>query len=267
MESPETNPNVFTQDRIWQVALAALTTVNDKELSTALGISENKLKEWKGEHPSFYRAIVAARTSANSSGGSGGIIAKHIGNSLPGDLKELWDELSGDNLTDRETVMYNLATRGDFDKQRLLVHALSVTRFDLNKCCQMLDISKSQLDQWSKNDPRFAKLWAEVHFQKQNFLESALMKKIASGDTKSIIFANERINRDRGYGQHIEVSGRVEHVHAHIDVSQLDLDTDTKSKILLACKQAGLLDMDGMLIEGQVIQKDSETTALLPESR
>jgi hypothetical protein len=45
------------------------------------------------------------------------------------------------------------------------------------------------------------------------------------------------------------------------------LDPETKSKILLACKQAGMLDMDGLLIEdrqtveGQVV----EAARQLPE--
>ena len=150
--------------------------------------------------------------------------------------------------TDKEAVMYNLATRGDFDKQRLLVHALSVTRFDLNRCCQMLDISKAHLDRWAKDDPRFAKLWAEVHFQKQNFVESALMELVADGNTRAILFANERLNREQ-YGQEIKVTGQVNHVHAHIDISKLDLAPETLSQILYACKQAGLTDQDGLLIE------------------
>ena len=254
MTQPETNPSVFTLDRIWQAALAALTAANDKELSVSLGISEERLRLWKSENPAFYRAIIAARSRGSDAGQSGSVIAKHIGTSLPPELKELWDTISGEDLSAKEAVMYNIATRGDFDKQRLLIHALSVTRFDLNKCCRMLDISKAQLDEWAKSDPRFVRLWEEIHFQKKNFLESALMDKVAEGDTKSIIFANQTQNKDRGYGQSVEVTGRVEHVHAHIDVSKLDLDTETKGKILLACKRAGMLDMDGLLIEGQVVE-------------
>lgn len=267
MSQPELNPSVWTQDRIWQAALAALTAANDKELAIALGISEERLKVWKGENPAFYRGIIAARSRGSDAGQAGGIIAKHIGASLPADLKALWDELSGEDLDAKDAVMLNIATRGDFDKQRLLIHALSVTRFDLNKCCRMLDISKAQLDEWAKNDPRFTKLWAEVHFQKQNFFESALMDKVAEGDSKSIIFANQSFNKDRGYGQSVEVTGRVEHVHAHIDIANLSLDTETRSKILLACKQAGMLDMDGLLIEGQVVEPTArlEARPALPE--
>jgi hypothetical protein len=92
------------------------------------------------------------------------------------------------------------------------------------------------------------------------------MDLVEDGNAKAIIFANERLNREQ-YGQKIEVTGQVNHIHAHIDVSKLDLDPETKSKILLACKQAGMLDMDGLLIEdrqtveGQVV----EAARQLPE--
>ena len=251
MTESETNPNVWTPDRIWQAYQAALTCTSDKEIAVALGISENKLKEWKAEYPPFYRAIISARAN-NANSGNANLMAQHISNSLPPELKKLWDELNGEDITAKEAVMFNMATRGDYDKQRLLVHALSVTRFDLNKCCQMLDIPKAKLDAWVRSDPRFSELWAEVHFAKQNFLESALMNKVASGDTKSIIFANQTLNRDRGYGQTVRVEGTVNHVHAVIDVAKLDLDTDTRAKILLAVKQAGMTDLDGLLIEDAV---------------
>lgn len=253
MTEPETNPSVFSVDRIWQAALAALTAANDRELAISLGISEAKLKEWRNEHPSFYRAIVAARQHASNSDTSEAML-KHISNSLSPELRELWDTLNGADMTAKDAVMYSLATRGDYDRQKLLLHALSVTRFDITRCCSLLGISKSQLDNWAKNDPKFVKLWEEVSFAKKNFIESALMRKIDEGDTRAIIFASKTLNKDRGYGESLEVTGRVEHVHAHIDFEKLDLDVETKSKILLACKRAGMLDLDGMVIEGQVVE-------------
>jgi hypothetical protein len=247
---PELNPNVFTPDRIWQAYAASLASSSDAELATILGVSEARVKEWKTGQPAFYRAVVAAR-SASSKDGSAGALAKHLGNALPKDLRELWDELEGDDMTAKEQVMYSLSTRGDYDRQRLLVHALASTRFDLNRCCRMLDISKAQIDRWAKDDPRFVRLWQEVHFQKQNFVESALMQKIEEGSEKAIIHASQTLNRDRGYGQSIEVKGTVQHLHAHVDLGQLDLDVDTRAKILEACRQAGMVDMDGLLIEDQ----------------
>lgn len=254
MTESETNPQVFTPDRIWQAYQASLVSTSDKEIAVNMGISEAKLKAWKLEYPAVYRAIIAARSSTAANGATAMAMTQHISNSLPPELKKLWEELNGDDVTAKEAVMFNMATRGDYDKQRLLVHALAVTRFDLTKCCQMLDIPKAKLDTWIKNDPRFVQLYEEIHFQKQNFLESALMKKVANGDTKAIIFANQTLNRDRGYGQTVKVEGTVNHVHAVIDVTKLDLDVETKSKILLAVKQAGMVDLDGLLIEDPIRQ-------------
>lgn len=267
MTEPETNPLVFTPDRIYQGALAALTATSDKEIATVMGISEERLKAWKSEHPAFYRGIIAARAKSGVSG-TATALTTHISNSLPPELRELWEELSGENMTAQETVRYNLATRGDYDRQRLLVHALSVTRFDLNKCCQILDISKAKLDSWVQNDPRFAQLWEQVHWAKQNFLESALMDKVADGDTKSIIFANSTLNRDRGYGQTVKVEATHTHVHAVVDVTKLNLPTEIRSAILMAVKESGAVDLDGLLIEDPLRRNtvEGQATEVLPQA-
>lgn len=266
MNEPETFSTVFTPDRIWQAYQAALTATSDKELATILGISEDRLKAWKGEHPPFYRAIVAARAHSTGASGAATALTQHVSNSLPKELRDLWEDLSGDNLTAQETVRYNLATKGDYDRQRLLVHALSVTRFDLNRCCQILDISKAKLDSWVQTDPRFAQLWEQVHWAKQNFLESALMEKVAEGDTKSIIFANQSVNRDRGYGQSVKIEATHHHVHAVVDVTKLALDVETKSKILDAIRESGMIDLDGLLIDDPLRQVDGQVTQVLPQA-
>jgi hypothetical protein len=266
MTQPETNPSVFTLDRIWQAYQAAMTATSNKEVAIIMGISEERLKAWMGENPALYRAITAARANSSGASGTASALTNHITNSLPPELRELWDELSGENMTAQETVRYNLATRGDYDKQRLLVHALSVTRFDLNKCCQILDISKAKLDSWVQNDPRFAQLWEQVHWAKQNFLESALMEKVADGDTKSIIFANSTLNRDRGYGQTVKVEATHTHVHAVVDVTKLNLPTEIRSAILTAIRDSGAIDLDGLLIEDPLRRNVVDAIEVLPQA-
>lgn len=243
-----------------------MTATSNKEVAIIMGISEERLKAWMGENPALYRAITAARANSSGASGTASALTNHITNSLPPELRELWDELSGENMTAQETVRYNLATRGDYDRQRLLVHALSVTRFDLNKCCQILDISKAKLDSWVQNDPRFAQLWEQVHWAKQNFLESALMEKVADGDTKSIIFANSTLNRDRGYGQTVKVEATHTHVHAVVDVTKLNLPTEIRSAILTAIRDSGAIDLDGLLIEDPLRRNVVDAIEVLPQA-
>ena len=93
LEPPETNPNVFSQDRIWLAYEASLQCSTDKELAIALGISEDKLRDWKAQSGPFYRAIQAARARAGDARAGSSALSNHIANNLPDDLKELWDNL------------------------------------------------------------------------------------------------------------------------------------------------------------------------------
>ncbi len=252
IQLPETNPNVWTPDRIWQGYECALSCPTDKELAVALQISDERLRQWKGEQPAFYRAILAARARSGDVRAGAMALSQHISNSLPDDLRELWAGLQDENAPNNPAKMA-IATKGDYDRQRLLVHALSSTQFDLNRCMRLLNISKATLDRWAKDDPRFVRLWEEMVHAKKNFIESALMDLIGEGNTRAILFANERLNKDRGYGQTVTVEGTINHKVAVLDLSKLALDVDTKMKILDAAKNAGIIDQDG-LIEGDPLR-------------
>lgn len=251
--SVETNPNVFTQDRIWQAYEAASRASNDAELSVALGITEHRLKTWKDEHPAFYRAIQAARKVAGHQVGQK--LTNYVASVLPEDLKELWDTLMTEDITTEERIRLNLASRGEHDKQRLFCYGLVTMHYDVNKVCSLLGISKSQVDRWIAEDPRFLKLFEEVEWARKNFLESTLMRMVGAGNVKATIFANQTKNRDRGYGQTIKVEGQVNHVHAMVDLSKLNLDLETRSKILIAIQEAGMTDLDGLLETDPIHQR------------
>lgn len=244
----ETNPNVWTADRVWEAYEASLSCSTDKELAIALQISEERLKQWKNDHAEFYRAILAARARSGDIRAGATALSQHISNSLPEDLRDLWNDLQDENAPANPAKMA-LATKGDYDRQRLLIHAMSTTQFDLNRCMRLLNISKATLDRWAKDDPRFVRLWEEMVHAKKNFIESALMGLIEEGNTRAILFANERLNKDRGYGASstVTVEGTVNHKVAVLDISKLALDVDTKLKILEAAKNAGLIDEEGLL--------------------
>lgn len=251
---PENNPNAFTQDRIWQAFEAALSCPTDPELAVALQITESRLREWKSREPAFYRAIIAARARAGDARAGSAALSNHIANSLPDDLKSLWDGLQDENAPDNPARMA-LATKGDYDRQRLLVHAMATTQFDLNRCMRMLNIPKATIDRWAKGDPRFVRLWEEMVHAKKNFIESALMDLVGQGNTRAIIFANERVNRET-YGPPAQrIEGEINHNHkvAVLDLNRLQLDVETRGKILEAVKNAGLIDQDG-LIEGDPLR-------------
>ena len=83
----------------------------------------------------------------------------------------------------------------------------------------------------------FAKLIDELKWQQKNYYEQALVDLVAKGDAYAITFVNRTVNRDRGYGDKIEVehSGTIQHNHT-IDLSKLNLSLSCRKEILAAVK-------------------------------
>ena len=65
-----------------------------------------------------------------------------------------------------------------------------------------------------KEDPEFAAKVDAIREAQKDFVEDALIKKIAEGDTKAIIFASKCLLKDRGYNekQQIDVNLPTEYV-------------------------------------------------------
>lgn len=74
--------------------------------------------------------------------------------------------------------------------------------------CKKVGIDPSTFYEWIKENEEFA---AEINFIKEqergDFVESALMNRIAQGDTTAIIFACKTICKDRGYVERSEHTG------------------------------------------------------------
>lgn len=65
--------------------------------------------------------------------------------------------------------------------------------------CNNAGITRTTHYKWMKSDPEYRKEVEGIPSRVQDFIEHALFKKIISGDTQAIIFANKSKNRDRGY--------------------------------------------------------------------
>lgn len=240
---------VWSEDFIWKAYREATIQPNKTEIARALGITYGTLTTWAEAVPAFNNAIEA------------GLADKKRDLLLPSDTlpeyvatmdeeaKEKWEELVAlEKLGGKNAALVQLDANQPL-KQRLFVHALSVTPYAIEYVCRVLGVSKTQLDKWIATDPKFVKLLEEIQFAKKNFVESRFLQLVSLGSEKATIAANQTLNADRGYGQKLTVSGQVNHVVGMIDLTQLDLPVDTLSTIVQAIQAKGMVDMDGMLIE------------------
>ena len=173
---------------------------------------------------------------------------------LPDELKDVFDHL---NIADKpesnvRKVERMLSKHSVEDRQRLLLHSYVYSCFDMSSAMRMAHVKKETLDRWVKNDINFAEILNELNWHRKNYVEGALFRRIEAGDTKAIIFANECINRDRGFIKRVDV--RVEETQTSNidwDIADLDLEPEVMEKVLKAIEQKEQ-QMDLITIEGSV---------------
>lgn len=82
----------------------------------------------------------------------------------------------------------------------------------MTAACNAANVGRSTIFRWRKEDEEFDKALQAVHEERLDFAESALLRKIQSGDTASILFYLKTQGRERGYveRQSVEVDTAVD---------------------------------------------------------
>ena len=163
---------------------------------------------------------------------------------LPAELRALWDRIEAVaelSPADQDTAYKDLKQQPEAYRQILYIHALVTSRFDATSAMRKCRISLRDYQRWCASSPDFEALVAEIQFHKGQFFENALLDQVMIGETQAILFANKSFNRDRGYGDKMEV----EHTgDAHsgastinVDLSKLDLTPQIKRALLEAVQE------------------------------
>ena len=239
MTTPETLKSDLSL--IYKAYAASLESDDRAHLANALGLSQIDTDSLLETWPPFAEAVSVARAKRNM-----GVLGEFVDE----ETRQAWEVLRDlDSVDAKQRELMHLASGGDLAKQKLFVHAMTETYFNLPRVCKALGIGKKTLDNWAKNSPEFAAMLDGIRWAKAGFVESQLFGLVALGSEKAIIHANEGLNREQ-YGKAIEVKGTVEHNHTVglIDLTQIDLPMETRIGLIKAIRDAGLLDVDFMLV-------------------
>ena len=78
--------------------------------------------------------------------------------------------------------------------------------------CKQVGISRKTHYQWLKKDPKYVEAVANAKLDTKDIGEHYLLKLMKEGNQAATIFFNKTQNKDRGYGDHVEMehSGKVE---------------------------------------------------------
>lgn len=220
--------------------------MSDEQTAKSLGVSGNTLRRWCTKDKALVDALERGR-EVDSGGKTNTTFRDYVYRHLAPDLQKLWDEIDEcaelENGVERvEALLHNGGKRA---RQHLFIHALTSSAFNVSASMHKMNMTRKTYDGWCANDPHFAELIDEMHFHKDNFFETAFMRRVQAGDTPAIIHAVKTKLRKRGYGEKIEVehTGTVKHEH-HIDVSTLGLPLATQRTILdaMRAQQAKLVE-------------------------
>ena len=168
---------------------------------------------------------------------------------LPLTVRGIWDEMR-DIQTDGgdpsgEATEQLLRLHGKPVRQRLFIHAIVWTNFNMNKAARLCNITFASVQSWLE-DPNFRELLKELEWQKKNFFENAFLQKVAEGDSAAIIHAVKTQLKDRGYNEKVVVEhqGIVQHEHNqgfNINALLDDLSINAKHEVLMAMRKHNML--------------------------
>lgn len=217
--------------RVYELARAGMSQA---QIIQVLGCSKQTFITWKDRKPALreaFRRGVLYRKGQHAEGFS---FRNYVYNQLSAAAKATWDEIMVFERTAnrREKIDAIFAKRGVRMRQHLFLYAWTSSNFKFTAALRRVCISSWTFNHWKKTDPEFARLVAEIEQHKKDFFEEHLCSLVAGGDSAATIFANRTYNRDRGYGEHVDVGVTGQINHAVYPIDSLDLPLEARSQIL-----------------------------------
>lgn len=90
-------------------------------------------------------------------------------------------------------------------KKEDYLKAAELTMGCVREACRKAHISHATYYNYMREDPEFAKKVDAIREAQKDFVEDALIKKIAEGDTKAILWASKCLLKDRGYNEKTQI--------------------------------------------------------------
>lgn len=235
----DTSPHRFKPFDLVDIYRYARMGMSDQDICRSMEIGHNVLTEWKKRKPDVVKALELGRQAQKE---SESWVTFIYGRMRP-ELRELWDQIRGLTKSRSAGVEIEtlLADRGEKIRQELYLHALVFCNYNPSKAMACVNVDKKTVTHWKESNPNFAELIEEMQWHKGNFFEEALHKLVQSGDRAAVLFGNRTINRDRGYGNKVEVShgGQVDIHHDVMDLAELFpyLEQAVVDKLMTAMRQ------------------------------
>ena len=123
------------------------------------------------------------------------------------------------SLVDKKTTIK--VKSGKHIRQDNFIEAYVNCRFSITKAAKATGVSKRVFFLW-KDEPDFILRFNDAVETKKDFVEDALLKKVAKGDIAAIIFASKCLLKDRGYIEKSSLRVSVKDNHLNLTKEQKD---------------------------------------------
>lgn len=234
----------YKHKHVVEVYIAAKSGMTENQISKVLGISVHTLRVWERKKKAFKIALERGRAECRGKKGDSLSFREYVFGRLSYKNRKLWNKINrlSKNTKKRkrpedyvEQIELLLEKRGKHARQSLFMYSWVSSNFSISHALRKVNISRSTFELW-KQDPEFHTLFEEMNWHKGNFFEEYLCLLVKGGNQAATVFANKTFNKDRGYGERVDVDmnliGDVE--HGVISVDHLKLSLDTRKALLKA---------------------------------
>lgn len=231
----------YNEDVIWKCYKFARHGHSDSKIATNIGVDKQTLFNWIKKYKVLNRAIQAGRKDHGPQ--SDESLESFVYKKLPPDAQDYFDILQ-DEVTNWNEELGEMTTEV---KQMLYFNLWYENDFNESEALRKLGLSVKVVHEWRRDNPWFASIYNNMLVVRKDFVEQATMRLIKQGDPIVTMRVNAALNKDRGYGDKLEIEGNMQHTVTHgIDVTGLDLPADVMERILEAVriKEAEAIDVN-----------------------
>lgn len=234
----------YKPEFVVEAYLAAKSGMTNNQISKILGVSLHTLNAWRVKKKAFRSALKRGRSEHKDNQNNTLSFRDYVFGHLSYKNRKLWKKINKLSKPGKkrkkdyiEQIEILLEKRGQLARQSMFMYAWVSSNFSISMALRKVNISRSTFEYW-KQSKDFLELFKEMEWHKKNFFEEYLCKLVRRGNAPATIYANKTFNRDRGYGEKIEVdmnlSGELDQNVIQVDTLNLSLDL---RKVLLASRR------------------------------
>lgn len=194
-------------------AVLAYASSTDMDICRHLKMSDVAFRKWRRKYPFFNYAVEEGRR-IRTLRNTGESIQEWVAGRLSPAARKVWDSIMfwQEHKDEYDKIREVIKPQSEHIRKTVWLHAFVKCRFSISSACRLVGISYHAVNQW-RQEGEFKKMVDEILAMQGDFIEEALMDLVAARDTGAVIFASRTKNRDRGYGDKIDVnhSGSIKH--------------------------------------------------------